>query len=150
MIAIRDSPLAAASMGIDNARYKSVVFGISAFYAGVAGALAAFSSQFVSPDSFSVFLSITLVVGLVVGGVGSLWGAIFGAAFVVFVPNVADGISKAAPWAIYGLFLLAVIFLMPKEIAGAFGALLSRHKLAAAPEAGQPSETLKPAPSLKK
>lgn len=128
MISIRDSPLAAASMGIDNARYKSVVFGISAFYAGIAGALAAFSSQFVSPDSFSVFLSITLVVGLVVGGVGSLWGALFGALFVVFVPNFADGISKAAPWAIYGLFLLAVIFFMPKGIAGAVSAAIVRTK----------------------
>ena len=118
LIAIRDSPLAAASMGIDNARYKSMAFAVSALYGGVAGALGAFSSQFVSPDSFSVFLSITLVVGLVVGGVDILWGALFGAIFVVFVPNVADGISKAAPWAVYGLFLLAVLFLMPKGIAG--------------------------------
>jgi branched-chain amino acid transport system permease protein len=71
---------------------------VSAFYTGVAGALGAIAIQFVAPDSFSIFLSITLVVGVVVGGLASISGALFGALFIQFIPNVADQISKAAPW----------------------------------------------------
>jgi branched-chain amino acid transport system permease protein len=50
--------------------------------------------------------------------VGSISGAIFGAIFIQFVPNIADQISKAAPWAIYGVFLLAFVYLMPSGVAG--------------------------------
>ena len=118
LVAIRDHPIAAASMGIDNSFYKSMTFGVSALYTGIAGALGALAAGFVSPDSFVLFLSITLLVGMVVGGVGSIAGAFFGAAFIEFVPNVADQISKAAPWAIYGVFLIGMMYLMPTGIAG--------------------------------
>ena len=102
LIAIRDQPVAAASMGIDNALYKSLAFGVSAMFTGVAGALGAIAVAFVAPDSFTVFLSLSLMVGMVIGGLASIWGAFFGALVVQFVPNVADHISKAAPGAIYG------------------------------------------------
>ena len=88
-------------------------------YTGVAGALGAIAVQFVAPDSFTIFLSITLLVGIVVGGLASIPGAIFGALFIQFVPNIADQISKAAPWAIYGIFLIGFMFLMPIGITGA-------------------------------
>jgi branched-chain amino acid transport system permease protein len=65
-----------------------------------------------------VFLSISLFVGVVVGGLSSISGAVYGALFIEFVPNVADEISKAAPWAIYGLFLIAIMFLMPTGVSG--------------------------------
>jgi len=126
LMAIRDHPLAAASMGIDTARYKSITFGISAMYTGIAGALGALAAQFVSPDSFSFFLSISLLVGMVVGGIASISGAIFGAVFVVYVPNLADAVTKAAPWAIYGLVLLACMYVMPSGIAGLLSALRRR------------------------
>ncbi len=118
MIAIRDHPIAAEAMGINNAMVKSMAFGISAAYTGVAGALGSIAIAFVAPDSFTVFLSISFLVGLVIGGLASISGAIFGAIFIQFVPNIADSISKAAPWAIYGLFLIAAVYLMPTGAAG--------------------------------
>jgi branched-chain amino acid transport system permease protein len=106
--------------------YKSLTFGVSAFYTGIAGALAAIGVQFASPDSFSVFLSLTFVVGVVVGGLASISGALYGALFIQFIPNVADDISKAAPWAIYGVFLIGFMYLMPGGVAGAIRLL--RHR----------------------
>lgn len=126
MVAIRDHPIAAETMGIDNKMYKSMTFGVSAMYTGVAGALGAIAVQFVAPDSFTVFLSITFLVGVVIGGLASLSGAIFGAIFIQFVPNIADQISKAAPWAIYGAFLIGFMFVMPSGVAGLLRKLRAR------------------------
>ena len=118
LVAIRDQPIAAQAMGVNTALYKSLTFGVSALYTGVAGALSAIAVQFASPDSFPIFLSITLLVGVVVGGLASISGAIYGALFIQFVPNLADDISKAAPWAIYGVFLIGFMYLMPSGVAG--------------------------------
>ena len=63
-------------------------------------------------------LSITLLTGIVIGGLATISGAIFGAFFVQFVPNWAQDISKAAPWAIFGLFLIGFMYVMPRGIAG--------------------------------
>jgi branched-chain amino acid transport system permease protein len=126
IIAIRDSPVAASSTGVNIAMYKTMTFAISAMYAGIAGALSALTVQFVSPDSFTLFLSLSLLVGIVVGGLASISGAVFGAIFVQFVPNVAEEISKAAPWAIYGLVLIAVVHMMPRGIAGLVSRLCFR------------------------
>ncbi len=92
IMAIRDNPIAAAAMGINTALYKSLTFGVSALYTGVAGALGAIAIQFVAPDSFTFLLSVSLLVGLVVGGVGSIPGSLFGGLFVLFVrtsPNAS-------------------------------------------------------------
>jgi branched-chain amino acid transport system permease protein len=86
-------------------------------YTGIGGALSAIAVQFVSPDSFTMFLSISLLVGVVVGGVGTLSGALYGAVFIMFVPSAAEQISKAAPWAIYGLVLILFVFVMPGGVA---------------------------------
>src|SRR6516162_3823248 len=77
LMAIRDHPIAAAAMGINTSLYKTLTFGVSAFYTGVAGALGAIAVQFVAPDSFSFFLSISFLVGLVIGGVASIPGSLF-------------------------------------------------------------------------
>jgi branched-chain amino acid transport system permease protein len=87
-------------------------------YTGIAGAVGAIAVQFVAPDSFGLFLSLSLLIGVVVGGLASISGAIFGALFIQFVPNFADQISKAAPWAIYGVVLIAFMYLMPTGVAG--------------------------------
>src|SRR5262245_54455692 len=118
IIAIRDHPIAAASMVINISLYKSVTFGISAMYTGIAGAFGALVAQFVSPDSFSIFLSLGFLVGSVIGGVASISGAVFGAFFIQFIPNFADQISKAATWAVYGAFLIGFMYLMPTGVAG--------------------------------
>ena len=118
MVAIRDQPIAAQAMGVNTAMVKSLTFGVSAMYTGIAGALGAIVIQFVAPDSFNVFLSITLVVGVVIGGLASIPGALYGALFIQFVPNLADQISKAAPWAIYGVFLIVFMYVMPTGVAG--------------------------------
>lgn len=138
LVAIRDQPIAAQAMGVNTAMYKSLAFGVSALYTGVAGALSAIAVQFASPDSFSVFLSLTLLVGVVVGGLASISGAIYGALFIQFIPNVADQISRAAPWAIYGVFLIGFMYLMPTGVAGLVR--LVRHRLARrAPPQGRTS-----------
>ena len=67
-----------------------------------------------APDAFNVFLSITFLVGIVIGGLASISGAVFGALFIQFVPNWAQDISKAAPWAIYGVFLILFMYVMPR------------------------------------
>lgn len=128
LVAIRDQPIAAQAMGVNTAMYKSITFGVSALYTGVAGALSAIAVQFASPDSFSIFLSLSLLVGLVVGGLASISGALYGALFIQFIPNIADQISKAAPWAIYGVFLIGFMYLMPSGVAGLVR--LVRHRLA--------------------
>ncbi len=118
MVAIRDQPIAAQAMGVNTALVKSMTFGVSALYTGAAGALGAIAIQFVAPDSFGFFLSITLLVGVVIGGLASISGAFFGAVFIQFIPNIADQISKAAPWAIYGVVLIAFMYVMPTGVAG--------------------------------
>ncbi|HUC64237.1 MAG TPA: branched-chain amino acid ABC transporter permease [Stellaceae bacterium] len=123
LVAIRDHPLAAATMGIDTARYKSMTFGVSAMFTGIAGALGALLAQFVSPDSFDFFLSVRFLVGIVVGGLASMAGAFFGAIFVEFVPNIADLLSKAAPQAIQGIVLIGCMYLMPTGVMGLVRAL---------------------------
>jgi branched-chain amino acid transport system permease protein len=126
MRAIRDQPTAAEAMGINLALFKTRTFAVSAMFTGIAGSLGAIAIQFVAPDSFGVFVSITLFVGLVVGGVASIAGTIFGALFIQFIPNLADQVSKAAPGAIYGVILIAVMFLAPSGAAGFLGGIMRR------------------------
>ena len=126
IVAIREHPTAAISMGINAGYYKSMTFGVSAMFAGVGGALGAFAAQFVSPDSFTFFLSITLLVGIVVGGLASLSGAIFGAIFIQFIPNFAEKISSSAPWAIYGVVIIGCVYLLPRGAAGLLESLATR------------------------
>jgi branched-chain amino acid transport system permease protein len=126
LIAIRDHPIAASAMGINVALYKSLTFGVSALYTGVAGALGAIAIAYVAPDSFTFVLAVALFVGLVVGGVGSIGGTIAGGFFVLFVPNIAEHFSKGLAGAVYGLILLLVIYLMPTGAAGLVRWIVSR------------------------
>ena len=118
LISIRDNHIAAQATGIDTALYKSLTFGVSAAYTGIAGALSAVAIAYVAPDSFNLTLSINLLIGVVIGGLASVSGAIYGALFIQFVPNWAQDMSKAAPGAIFGVFLIVFIYFMPFGIAG--------------------------------
>src|SRR5580692_13068857 len=154
MMAIRDQYMAADTMGIDTALYKTVTFGISAAYTGVAGALSASAIAFVAPHSFNFFLSIKFLIGLVVGGVGSMAGSVVGGIFYVLVDNSAQAIStwlKGAllEWAaalkgplhfdltpyvqldisaytIFGVLLILLMYLMPQGIVGGVYVLFRR------------------------
>lgn len=130
MMAIRDNPTAAKAMGVNLSLYKSLTFGVSALYTGVAGALSAIVIQFVAPDSFTFALSVILFVGLVVGGVGWIPGALFGALFIMFVPHLAEGVSKGLSGAVYGIMLILLIFVMPSGAAGLLRLLLDRFAMA--------------------
>src|SRR5271163_3262325 len=112
-MAIRDNEIAASAMGIDVALYKTLAFGVSAAITGVAGGLGAIAVQFVSPDSYTIQLAIALFLGMVVGGVGWLPGSLAGSAFIVFVPNIAEGISKGLSGAVFGVILIVIVFLAP-------------------------------------
>ena len=118
LVAIRDHPIAASAMGINLPIFKSMTFGVSAAFTGVAGALGGIAVAFVAPDSFTAFLSISILVGAVVGGLTTIWGAFLGAAFIQFVPNFTDEISKSAPWAIYGICLIGLMYLAPTGVMG--------------------------------
>ncbi len=126
IVAIRDHPIAAETMGINISLYKATCFGVSALYAGVAGSLASILVGFVSPDSFGLFLSLSFLVGVVVGGLASIGGVLFGALFIEFVPNYADQLTslfgesaKALPGALYGALLIALMAILPTGVAGA-------------------------------
>lgn len=129
LMAIRDNPLSAKSMGINTSVYKSLAFGVSALYTGVAGALGAIVIGFVAPDSFTFLLAVSFLVGLVVGGVASIWGPIVGGLFVLFIPNISEGmqgilsnvfgwVGVNITWMIYGIFLILVVYFMPSGFAG--------------------------------
>jgi branched-chain amino acid transport system permease protein len=84
-IAIRDSETAAQSIGINLSVYKVVAFSISAGMTGLAGCLYAHKMSFISPEMFTLLLSLEFVIVILIGGVGSLHGAVLGSIFVVMV-----------------------------------------------------------------
>lgn len=128
IVAVRDHPVAASALGVNLTQLKTITFGVSAAITGVAGALGAMVVAFVAPDSFTSFFSISLLVGAVVGGLGSMWGPFFGAMFIQFVPNLADQVSKSAPWAVYGALLLALVYVAPKGVAGVIAQFINSRR----------------------
>ncbi|MBS0639676.1 MAG: branched-chain amino acid ABC transporter permease [Acetobacteraceae bacterium] len=137
MMAIRDHAMAAGTMGIDTARYKTVTFGISAGITGISGALSAITVAFVAPDSFTLQLAVSFLVGLVVGGIASLPGCLIGGAFIVLIQNSSQSISDwmkstfslrydVPAWAIYGVLLIALMYFMPRGIMGGIEAVFQR------------------------
>jgi branched-chain amino acid transport system permease protein len=137
--AIRENELAAVSSGISLSRYKTLAFGVSAFYAGIAGSLYAILNFIVTPGTFPITLSILLLAGLVIGGASSLPGVLAGAAFVEFIPLYAgdvlgglinagqslrlpvgdiDPTTPGVPSVVYGAILLLVLIAMPQGAAG--------------------------------
>jgi branched-chain amino acid transport system permease protein len=144
--AVRDSEIAAVSSGVSLARYKTLAFGVSAAFAGVAGGLFAIASAFVNPDTFPIALSIYLLVGVVVGGLGGLSGLVFGAIFIQYLPLWAQGQDLGShlpdfiveetqkpggPAIVYGVVLILLMFVLPAGVSGLFrkiGQLISARR----------------------
>lgn len=116
--AIRDSEIAAISFGVNPVLYKTLAFGWSAAYAGVAGALIAMVTAYVSPDAYAISLSLTLLVGVVLGGLDLMWGAVFGGVVIEFLPLWVQKVNPALSAIVYGLALIAIMLFMPGGIAG--------------------------------
>jgi branched-chain amino acid transport system permease protein len=122
---IRDGEVAAASSGVNPALYKTLAFGVSSFYAGVAGALLVIEVAFVNPDTFPVGLSILLLASCVIGGLGALSGTLFGALVLEFLPVYSESpplidaeFSTQAPSVVFGALLIIIVFLLPGGFAG--------------------------------
>jgi branched-chain amino acid transport system permease protein len=137
---IRDGEIAAASSGVNPALYKTLAFGVSSFYAGVAGALLVIEVSFVNPDTFPVSLSILLLASCVIGGLGALSGTLFGALVLEFLPVYSESpplidaeFSTQAPSVVFGALLIVIVFLLP----GGFAGLLRQLSRAVARAAGR-------------
>jgi len=118
MMAIRDNPVSAASMGVNLPRTKVFTFAISAAFAGLGGAMTMMLVNFASPESVSLAVSISLLTGIVIGGLGTVAGAVIGGLFVVYMPNWAYEINQAAPGVVYGVIIILVMLLAPGGVMG--------------------------------
>ena len=126
--ALRDSPVAAASSGVALPIYKTLAFGVSAAFAGVAGSLFVLvTNGYAQPNEFGVLLSLEILIGAAVAGLGSLWGVLVGGLFIGLLPTV----SASAPVigsghgqdVVFGLIVILVMLLLPNGFAGLLGRL---------------------------
>ncbi len=127
-VAIRDSEISASCMGVNLAKYKTMAFALSAALTGVGGALYAHKVTFISPEQFTLLVSIELVTIVILGGVGSLHGAVFGAAFIIVLPQLISigkdylpsGVAAAAGLqsTVFGLVLIGFIIFEPMGLYG--------------------------------
>jgi len=120
MRATRDAEVASQSIGLALVTIRTVAFVISAFLAGIAGALFAILGNFVSPESFPFFQSITFLLVVLVGGAGTVLGPVAGAIVVVLLPEVLSFLAEYR-LLFFGVLLLIVLWLVPEGIVGAIG-----------------------------
>src|SRR4029079_11021031 len=121
--AVRDSELAATSSGVALRIYKTLAFGISAAYAGVAGSLFVLATAgFAQPNEFGILLSLKILIGAAVAGLGSLWGLVVGAVFVGLLPEISSSVPLLGPAhgqdLVFGLVVILVMLLLPNGFAG--------------------------------
>jgi branched-chain amino acid transport system permease protein len=95
-LSIRDNYIAAEAMGINLFRYKLTSFAVSSFYAGVAGAMWAYYTTIITPENFTIGVSIQYLSMIIIGGLGSILGSIYGAVFIVILPEILQTISDWA------------------------------------------------------
>ncbi|UCD78085.1 MAG: branched-chain amino acid ABC transporter permease [Desulfobacterales bacterium] len=116
-IALRESEVAAQTIGIDLAKFKTIAFAISAFYTGVAGGLFAYLITFLSPDAFTIELSVDFIAMIVIGGMGSILGSIIGAVILTGMQQILAGLLDLQIL-IFGISLIVFMIFMPKGISG--------------------------------
>jgi branched-chain amino acid transport system permease protein len=144
-IAIRDNDRAAEGMGIPIFRYKLLAFAISSFYAGFAGALWAYYIASITPEPFTLALSIEYIAMIIIGGLGSIPGSVFGAVFITILNEVLSGAAQffmnvgglsgialtIAPLRefIFGLTIVLFIIFEPKGLADIWRIIRSSFRL---------------------
>ncbi len=130
IVAVRDHPLGAQAMGIRTTYYKTLTFGVSTMYTGLAGALSAMALLYAAPAG--IFVSLGFLIGSAVGGIASLSGAIYGAIFLqailLVAGTVAHSVRTPAVLAVYGIVVIAFLHLMPGGVAGWVGDRIGRHR----------------------
>ncbi|MFZ0613335.1 MAG: branched-chain amino acid ABC transporter permease [Desulfobacterales bacterium] len=115
LAALAEDETAAAALGVDTRRAKVKVFILSAVLASVAGSLYAHCYAFVSPDSFSIFVSVDFVIMVVVGGMGSIWGTLFGTTLITLLPEMIEGLDHFKD-IIHGLILVLILLFLPQGL----------------------------------
>lgn len=121
-LAIRDSEVAAESMGVHLAKYKTIAFAVGAFYGGISGALYAGLSNYVNPDAFIFPVSVLYLTMNVVGGMGTLAGPVVGALVFTVMPELLRGFAEYKEFLSGGLLLLFLVF-FPEGLVGMFDRL---------------------------
>ncbi|HYK98815.1 MAG TPA: branched-chain amino acid ABC transporter permease [Candidatus Acidoferrales bacterium] len=121
--AIRDSEIAARAMGVDLVRYKTTAFALSALYAGIAGSLYAHLLHGISPEDFTVLLSVDFLTMIVLGGLGSVGGALSGALLLTFLQNALTRLPVVHDFknlyiVVLGAVLILTIAFLPRGLAG--------------------------------
>jgi branched-chain amino acid transport system permease protein len=134
LVAIRENEIAARTMGVDLARFKTGTFAVSAAYAGVGGALFTLPIGFLAPESFPLALSFAFLAAIVVGGLATIAGALFGALFIEFVPVYAADVDEALAGVIYGGVLILFMYLLPGGVMGLVRKLSSKKGRRERPE----------------
>ena len=125
MVAVRDSEIAARSIGLNPVTIKTAAFGLSAVFAGLAGGIFAPLMMFVAPDSFPFSQSILFLLAVIVGGAGWALGPVLGAAVSVVLPEMLSGLAEYR-LLFFGGLLIVVLWLAPEGIIGSFARLLRR------------------------
>ncbi len=126
--AIRDSEVAAASSGVALPIYKTLAFGVSAAYAGVAGSLLVLvTNGYAQPGLFGILVSLQILIGAAVAGLGSLRGVLVGALFIALLPTVAADVpvigSTHGQDVVFGLIVILVMILLPNGFVGLLSGL---------------------------
>ncbi len=116
-VAIRDSDIAAEVVGVNLTIYKTLAFAVSAFYAGIGGALLAFALGFLEPQLFTLFESITYFSMIVLGGLGTIPGAILGAVVLTLLPQQLGALKQWLPL-VYGTVIILVMTVEPMGLHG--------------------------------
>ena len=125
ILAIRENEIAAEASGVNTTFYKVLAFTVSAFFAGVAGALYAGYTGILTPGNFTFMTSINILVMVVLGGLGSMAGSIIAAAILTYLPLALQSFSKYR-MVIYALLLIVVMIFKPSGLLGRYDFSLSR------------------------
>jgi branched-chain amino acid transport system permease protein len=132
--AIRDRDVAAGIIGVSLAKYKTIAFAVSSFYAGCAGALLYSVSGFMDPGSFNLLLSVQYVAMVLIGGAGTISGSILGAFFLVLLPRLTRELPEYVPFisaqaaetpnvyqldlVLYGVLIIVFLIFEPRGLFG--------------------------------